>query len=29
MALLCIAAVPVIWTLHRALSTVSSAQLST
>jgi MFS transporter, PPP family, 3-phenylpropionic acid transporter len=29
MALLCIAAVPVIWTLHRALSTLSPAQLST
>jgi len=28
MALLCIAAVPVIWTLHRALSTLSPAQLS-
>ena len=29
MALLCIAAVPVIWTLHRALSTLSPTQLST
>jgi MFS transporter, PPP family, 3-phenylpropionic acid transporter len=29
MALLCIAAIPVIWTLHRALSMLSPAQLST